>query len=60
MTYEEIEAGQRVYLPSRKKHGTVKDKGKVRIGGRDIERVYIDTDPPVNRVVCSPAVLRGA
>lgn len=61
MTYEEIEKGMevRIVVPTPKfcVNGTIKDKGISTVGGREVERVYVDTARGGRRI-CAPSVLR--
>ena len=60
MTYDEIQKDQRVRISRvRKKfqtNGTVVSKEIIKIAGRDVERVYVDTDDRGRRL-CAPSVL---
>jgi hypothetical protein len=62
MTYDEVEVGQKVKINlkargNRNNEGTVKAKEILTIGGREVERVYVDTTAPLGRRLCSPTVL---
>jgi len=62
MTYDEITQDMRVRITvgRHRGEGTVVGKDIVKIGGKDIERVYINTDKPRARLLCSPRVLEKA
>ena len=61
MEYDEIEKGMsvRIEVPTPKfcTNGTVKDKEISTVGGKPVERVYVDTEDRGRRI-CHPSVLR--
>jgi hypothetical protein len=61
MEYDEIEKGMevRIEVPTPKfcTNGTVKAKEISTVGGKEVERVYVDTAERGRRI-CAPSVLR--